>query len=75
MVLEGEGKGNMTLPHMVGSMGWSHMWVLTMCVVEYESWSQSTHYQHVMFLVCLDQRARDEEHLEGHYISTQIGSR
>jgi hypothetical protein len=37
------GEGNMNFPHMVESMGWYHMRVLTMCVVEYEPWIQSTH--------------------------------
>jgi len=68
------GEGNMTLHHMVESMGWSHMWALNVCVVEYEPWSQSTHQQHVMFLVCLDQRGKDEDHMEGQCIGTHIGS-
>jgi hypothetical protein len=71
----GVGEGNMEFPHMVESMDWSHMWVLVAHVVEYEPWSQSTHQRHAMFQVCLDQREKDEEHLEEQCIGTLIGSR
>jgi hypothetical protein len=66
------GEGNMKIPHMVESMGWSHMWVLDVCVVEYDPWSLSTHEQHAMFQVCLDRRIKDEEHLEGPCIGALI---
>ena len=45
----GVGEGNMNLPHMVESMGWSHMRILIVRVVEYEPWSRSTHQRHPMF--------------------------
>jgi len=47
---------SMEFPHMVESMDWCHRWVLFVCVVEYEPWSQSTHKQCVMFQVFLDQQ-------------------
>jgi hypothetical protein len=56
------GEGSMGFPHMVVGKDWPQTWVPIEHVGEYGPWTQSTHRQCVMFLVCLDQMVKGEEH-------------
>jgi diaminopimelate epimerase len=57
------GEDSMGFPHMVVDIEEPQTWVLIEHVDEYGPWTQSTHRQHAMFQVCLDQKVKDEEHL------------
>jgi len=72
MVVDEVGEGSMGFSHTLVCKDWSQTWVLIECVGEDVPWTQSTHRQHEMFWVCIDQIVKGEEHQVIWYKGTSI---